>query len=237
MSSALPSSEKERGSSGPEVAGYRLLIFDWDGTLIDSIGTIVGCTQATLAELGLPAVEDSRIRRVIGLGLRETVETICPGCGEDTFRSIVEVYRRLWLAGWGNRPTLFDGVDPLLAGLSEQRRVLAVATAKNREGLDRDLARTGVGEHFATSRTVTESPSKPDPGMVFEIQRETGVDPAATLMIGDSLHDLQMAANAGVDAVGVATGTERAESLLTTPALACLPSVLDLPRWLEARFR
>ena len=221
-------------SAAPGAGAYRLLIFDWDGTLLDSIGTIIGCTQQTLAELGLPAVDDGQIRSVIGLGLRETVETIRPGCDDDTFRSILEVYRRLWLGGWGSRPLLFAGVEETLTGLKRRGHVLTVATAKGRHGLDRDLARTGLDGLFETSRTVDESPSKPHPGMILDILEETGFAAAECLMIGDTLHDLRMAENAGVDAVAVSSGTVDRDTLLATRARACLPSVVELPDWLEA---
>ena len=214
---------------------YRLLIFDWDGTLLDSIGAIVGCTRAALDELGLPDVEDAQIRAVIGLGLRETVETICPGCDEETFLAIVNAYRKHWLGGWDSRPVLFDGVEDLLADLARDGHVLTVATAKGREGLDNDLTRTGLAGRFETSRTVNESPSKPNPGMILEILDETGFGPDDCLMIGDTLHDLQMAANAGVAAVAVETGSGNRAEMLATAALACLPSVIELPDWLATR--
>ena len=214
---------------------YRLLIFDWDGTLLDSIGAIVGCTQAALGELGLPAVDEDEIRGVIGLGLRETVETIRPGCDEDTFWSIVRAYRELWLGGWDKRPVLFDGVERLLGDLAGRGHVLAVATAKGRHGLDNDLGRTGLAGMFETTRTVDEAPSKPNPAMILDILEETGFATQECLMIGDTVHDLQMAANAGVDAVGVSSGSVDHETLLDTTALTCLPSVLGLPEWLAAR--
>ena len=216
-------------------ARYGLLIFDWDGTLLDSIGAIVGCTQAALAELDLPPVDDRAIRAVIGLGLRETVETICPGCDEKTFWAIVGAYRRLWLGGWDQRPALFDGVEELLTDLSGRGHVLAVATAKGRQGLDNDLGRTGLNGLFETTRTVDESPSKPNPGMILDILDETGFGAADGLLIGDTLHDLQMAANAGVDSIGVSSGSVDRETLLGSAALDCLPSVLGLPRWLADR--
>ena len=214
---------------------YRLLVVDWDGTLLDSIGSIVGCTRAALEDLGLPPVDDAEIRAVIGLGLRETVETICPGCDEETFRSIIDAYRRHWLGGWYARPVLFAGVEELLAGLARDGHVLTVATAKGRQGLERDFERTGIAGRFETSRTVDESPSKPNPGMIFDILEETGSSPEDCLMIGDTLHDLRMAANAGVASVGVETGSGDREAMLATPALACLPSVIELPAWLDSQ--
>lgn len=216
-------------------ASYRLLIFDWDGTLLDSIGAIVGCTRAALAELELPEVSDDDIRAVIGLGLRETVETICPGCDEQAFWSIVNAYRRHWLGGWNSRPVLFAGVEELLDSLTGEGHVLAVATAKGRQGLNHDLERTGVAPRFETSRTVDEAPSKPNPGMILDILDETGFRREDCLMIGDTRHDLEMAANAGVASVAVLSGSGDRDTLLAGGPLACLSSVVELPRWLGRR--
>ncbi len=130
---------------------------------------------------------------------------------------------------------LFDGVEELLTGLARDGHVMAVATAKGRQGLDRDLERTGLAALFETSRTVNESPSKPAPGMILDILEETGFDPSECLMIGDTRHDLEMAANAGVASVAVESGSGERQALLATPALACLSSVVELADWLASR--
>ena len=137
--------------------GYRLVVFDWDGTLLDSIGAIVGCTQAVFSELGLPGVDDAKIRSVIGLGLRETVEALHPGCDEETFWRIVSCYRRLWLSHFSSTPLLFEGVEELLETLRDRGFLLAVATAKGRGGLDNDLERTGLGPIPRCSSTSSKS--------------------------------------------------------------------------------
>ena len=219
-------------SARPPAAGYRLVIFDWDGTLLDSVGSIVECTQVTLAELGVAMVPESTIRGVLGLGLRETVETLCPGCDEELFRQVVETYRKHWFGGYSLKPVLFAGIIRTLDDLQGQGYQLAVATAKGRSGLDDDLAATGLAGHFATTRTITEAPSKPHPGMVLEILDELGVPAAEALVVGDTTHDLRMAANAGVTGVGVCSGSHpRAELLALEPA-GCLASVAELPGWL-----
>ncbi|MDH3743898.1 MAG: HAD-IA family hydrolase [Acidobacteriota bacterium] len=212
--------------------GYHLVVFDWDGTLLDSIGAIVGCTRAVLDELGLPQVEESKIRGVIGLGLRETVEALNPGCDEDTFWQVVSSYRRLWLGHFCSTPVLFDGVEELLETLRERGLLLAVATAKGRGGLDHDLERTGLGSFFGTSRTVDEAPSKPDPQMLLDILEELSIAREAAVMVGDTVHDLTMAANAGVDAVGVVSGTQPRALLEKAKPVACLESVRELSDWL-----
>ncbi len=216
---------------------YRLVVFDWDGTLLDSIATIVGCTQATLDELGLPPADEANIRSAIGLGIRETVDSFCPGCSEETFGRIVEVYRRLWFGRYVDEPVLFEGVEGLLEGLAEEGRLLAVATAKSRRGLATDLERTGLGRFFQASRTVDEASSKPSPDMLLGILNELGVRPKEALMVGDAVHDLQMANNAGVASVGVASGTTARDVLLGSGPLECLDTVAALPEWLAENAR
>ncbi len=213
--------------------GFRLLVFDWDGTLLDSIGSIVSCTRATLDELGLAGVDETAIRGAIGLGLRETVDRFSPGCDDATFAKVIEVYRRHWFGTWAERADPFAGVEEMLATLRSRGYRLAVATAKGRKGLEREFERTGFKRFFEASRTLDEAPSKPAPGMLFDILDELGEGPAAALMIGDSLHDLQMAANAGVAGLGVATGAQPRAALLAAGALDCLDAVTDLPSWLE----
>lgn len=214
---------------------YRTLVFDWDGTLIDSIATIVACTQATLVELGLPPADESSLRRAIGLGIDEMVESICPGCSEETFASIVRVYRRLWFGGFAGEPTVFEGVVETLTTLGDQGCLLAIATAKSRKGLSADLERTGLGDFFAASRTADEAASKPNPAMIEELLAELGARRAETLMIGDAVHDLEMATNAGVASVGVTSGTASREALLASRPLTLLDTVVELPGWLERR--
>ena len=106
----------------------QLLVFDWDGTLMDSIGSIVACTRAMMDELGLHGVPDEAVRNTIGLGLRETMEVLCPGGGEEMFARILEIYRKHWVATWRDQPVLFVGVREMLADLAAQGYLLAVAT-------------------------------------------------------------------------------------------------------------
>ncbi len=212
---------------------YPFLIFDWDGTLIDSIETIVACTQETVAELGLSALPASEIRAAIGLGLRETVDQLAPGCSEQTYQEVLDTYRRLWRGGFNRRSKLFGGVEPMLATLAASGHTLAIATAKTRDGLVDDFATTGVAGHFAISRTVDESESKPHPAMVLGLLEEAGFRADQSLVIGDSIHDLAMARNAGVDAIGVTSGAQPREVLLAEGPLACLSRVIELQDWLQ----
>jgi phosphoglycolate phosphatase len=212
----------------------RLLVFDWDGTLMDSIGAIVECTKDTMRDLDLSGVREETIRGTIGLGLRETMEILCPGGGEAMFARILESYRKHWVATWRDRPLLFEGVGEMLEGLAGEGYLLAVATGKSRRGLEFALAQTGLGGVFHATRTVDEAFSKPHPQMLLDILDELGVRAGEAVMIGDTTYDLEMAQNAGTAAVGVCTGSHCREELLRLEPLACLASVGEVPAWLAA---
>ena len=214
---------------------FRLFIFDWDGTLLDSISSIVGCVQATLEELGEPAADERVIRASIGLGLRETVEMFRPGCDDELFDRVVEVYRRLWIECYSRTPVLFPEVPELLGELERRGFLMAIATAKSRGGLRHDLERTGVGEFFHSTRTIDDAPSKPHPGMLLDILSELGVKPRESLMIGDTVHDLAMAESAGVPAIAVLSGCEARGNLESLSPRVCLESVGQLISWLDSR--
>jgi phosphoglycolate phosphatase len=214
---------------------FELLVFDWDGTLIDSIGRIVACTQKTLHELEMPDVPDERIRTAIGLGIREMVDRFHPGCTDEAFDRIVTVYRRHWFDTFSRSPALFDGVRETLGGLAAQGYLMAVATAKSRKGLAQDLEGTGLAELFHATRTADEARAKPDPTMLLQILDELGVRPKDALMIGDTVHDLQMAVNAGVAGLGVTCGSHSRGELGGVAALDYLAGVPQLPDWLRAQ--
>ncbi len=213
---------------------FRLLVFDWDGTLMDSIGPIVACTQAVFGDLDLGTVPDERIRGTIGLGLRETVDILVPGCTDEIFQSVVERYRHHWLATYRDRPVMFEGVEEMVQGLARDGWLVAVATGKSRRGLDHALDQTGLREVFHSTRTVDEAFSKPHPKMLLDILEDLGVSPREAVMIGDTTFDLEMAKSAGTASVGVCTGSHYREELLSLGPLTCLERVMDLPAWLAA---
>jgi len=213
---------------------YDLLIFDWDGTLMDSVGSIVECTRATLAELRIPEPEEAILRGVIGLSLAETVERLASGnLDDEVTRRIPEVYRRLWHGTFHDRSFLFAGVADMLGDLADAGYLLAVATGKGRRGLTRDLETTGIAEHFHSTRTPDEARSKPHPQMVLDLLDELGVGAERALVVGDSIWDLQMASSAGVPSVAVETGAHPRERLLEHSPRACFAGVSDLPGWLR----
>jgi phosphoglycolate phosphatase len=211
-----------------------LLVFDWDGTLMDSVGSIVGCTQAVIAELGLGEADETTIRGTVGLGLRETVDTLVPGCGDALYDVVLECYRRHWVATFRDRPLLFPGVCGMLGDLAQAGYLLAVATGKSRRGLEHAFDQTGLRGNFHATRTADEALSKPHPQMLLDILDQLGVRPRAALMIGDSVYDLRMAANAGTHGVAVLSGAHGREELAAEAPRTLLAQIVELPAWLAS---
>lgn len=211
---------------------YRLVVFDWDGTLIDSIGSIVECTRCALTDVGveMPPVEE--IRSSIGLGLEDTFTRYYPQLGRELRARVMERYAHHWVETWHARHDPFPAAGEVLQSLSAAGALLGLATAKSRRGLVRDFARTGLGAHFHATRTVDECPPKPSPAMLLELMAELGARPAETLMVGDSRWDLEMARNAGVDSVAVLGGASVEVELRDCGSLAYLGGVGELPSWL-----
>jgi phosphoglycolate phosphatase len=201
---------------------------------MDSVASIVACMQQAAADVDLPALPEERIRRTLGLGLRDCMIALGLSDAEAVWDRLVERYRHHWFATYRERPVLFSGVESALRGLAGEGYRLAVATGKSRRGLDRDLESTGLAGLFLSTRTADEARSKPDPQMLLDLMAELGEPPDSTLMVGDTTFDLQMAASAGAAAVAVASGGHPREELLRFEPLACLPSVTALPPWLAA---
>ena len=213
---------------------FDLLVFDWDGTLLDSVGSIVACTRAALAELALPVPPEPAIRGAIGLGIDETIEVLSPGCDPERAERLRATYGRHWVETYRGHPLLFTGVPDLLGRFEAQGYLLAVATGKSRGGLDHDLAATGLGPRFHATRTADDAPSKPHPGMLLDLLDELGAHPDRALMVGDSVWDLEMAAAAGTPVVAVCSGGSPRCDLEAREPAACLDGVGDLADWLAA---
>jgi len=212
---------------------FDLVVFDWDGTLMDSTAHITRSIQRACADLGLPVPERARASHVIGLGLVDAMRHVCPGLPAERYQDMVNAYRTHYLAG-DQAIELFDGVAEALARWRARGVLLAVATGKSRIGLDRALAATGLGECFAITRTVDECRSKPHPQMLDELMAEFGMAATSTVMIGDTSHDMLMAKNAGVDGLAVTYGAHPHDHLLDCAPRACVPSVQELDQWLLA---
>jgi phosphoglycolate phosphatase len=211
---------------------FELIVFDWDGTLMDSAGAIVACIQAAAADLGLAPPSEERARHVIGLGLHEALRHALPELEEARHLELADRYRHHYLSQ-DHGLALFAGADALVRDLATDGFMLAVATGKSRKGLDRAMATSGLGDFFHASRCADECHSKPHPQMLEELMEEFGVSPGLTLMIGDTTHDLAMARNAGVQGLAVSYGAHPRETLEELAPLHCAGSVAELSDWLR----
>lgn len=217
---------------------YDLLIFDWDGTLMDSTVRIVSCLREGVRQAGLPPRDDTQLRHIIGLGIREAVDFLYPGAVDAHLkRKMMEVYRHQFMYADPTPAALFEGVEVMLDALESEGYLLAVATGKTRSGLNSVLRELGMERRFHTSRCADETTSKPDPQMLLEILGDLDVSPERALMIGDTQFDIEMAHNAGVAAAGVAQGAHSPDKLLQKRPLVILERVTYLLSWLQLQTR
>ena len=212
--------------------GYELIVFDWDGTLMDSAAAIVRSIQAACRDLGVCEPEDARARHVIGLGLHDALAHAVPDLAAERYSELAQRYRHHYLSR-DHELALFDGMYDLIEELAGAGVLLAVATGKSRLGLGRALEQSGLGAYFHATRCADECHSKPHPAMLLELMEELAVPPERTLMIGDTLHDLQMAGNAGVAALAVAYGAHSRDVLAQGGALDCVDTPGELVAWLR----
>ena len=210
---------------------YPLLVFDWDGTIINSASTIAECIRQAAADVGLPVPTKEQASHVIGLGLHDALRHAVPSLAAERVPEFVERYREHFRAS-EHTMDLFAGMRELLAGLSVERK-LGIATGKSRRGLDRSLDATGLRGYFRASRCADETHPKPHPAMLLELMDELDVRAEGALMIGDTSHDLEMARAAGVDALAVTYGAHAEDSLRSCQPRACVASVAELGRWLS----
>lgn len=214
-------------------ARYSLIVFDWDGTLMDSASGIVACIQAASRDMGLEVPPRERASHVIGLGLRDALSIAVPGLPESRYLQFAEHYRKHFQAR-SEAMELFAGVPAMLGRLRDAGRKLAIATGKSRKGLDRALETCRLQAYFVASRCADETDPKPHPAMLNELMRELSLAPHDLLMIGDTSHDLDMAASAGVDAIAVTYGAHPEASLRARAPKSLVGSVAELDRWLTA---
>lgn len=211
---------------------YRLLVFDWDGTLADSTAIIAAAIQAACRDVGQPVPDDVAARFVIGLGLAEALAYVAPALPVERHPELSSRYRHHYLSRDPEIP-LFGGVRELLADLHAEGFMLAVATGKTRVGLDRALVANDLVERFHHTRCADEGRPKPHPDMLLNLMSKLGVSPAETLMIGDTTHDLELARAAGVDALAVAYGAHEPTGLAAAGPLATVHSIPELRAWLD----
>jgi phosphoglycolate phosphatase len=210
----------------------RLVVFDCDGTLVDSQHVIVDAMRAAFRANGLEEPLAEAVRRVVGLSLEYAVAALLPEAGPATWTAVAESYRTAWRelrAMPGFREPLYPGARDLLLGLDRDGFLLGIATGKGRRGLETVLTHHGLRALFITLQTADDNPSKPHPAMLERAMGETGSRPAETVFVGDTTFDAEMARSAGVRFIGVAWGYHPPEALAAAGAERILESFTELP--------
>ncbi|QXI27063.1 HAD-IA family hydrolase [Pseudomonas vanderleydeniana] len=214
-------------------ADYKLLIFDWDGTLADSIGRIVEAMGMAAERAGFPLRDERAVKGIIGLGLPEAIRTLYPDISDEGLVVFRQHYADSYISLEAVPSPLFPGVVESMAAFREAGYQLAVATGKARRGLDRVLKAHGWLDYFDVTRAADETASKPHPLMLEEILAHCGVPASQALMVGDSAFDLQMARNAGMDSVAVGYGALPLDELQVFEPRLAIDSFPQLHAWLN----
>jgi len=212
---------------------YQLLVFDWDGTLMDSAARIVASMQSAALTTGLPVPSDEAVRDIIGLGLREAIERLFPAIEAPLLETLVAAYRVHFLEACPVPAQLFRGARETLDHLRQRGFRLAIATGKGRQGLDRALQEQGLSAYFEASRCADETRSKPHPLMLQQLMTQARVAPDATLMIGDTEYDMEMARSAGAHGLAATYGVHARERLARHQPVAYMDAIDELIQWLE----
>jgi phosphoglycolate phosphatase len=210
---------------------FDLIVFDWDGTLFDSTALITRCIQSACADVGVAVPSDHDASYVIGMGLVEALQHAAPGLPRERYPELGNRYRHHYFAAQ-HEVVLFDGTLEMLQALRARHHWLGVATGKSRRGLDEALTAVQIAHLFDGTRTADETAPKPAPQMLLELMREFGVEPDRTLMVGDTTHDLQLAANAGTASVAVGYGAHEAAAFAAHAPLHVAHSMRELHEWL-----
>jgi phosphoglycolate phosphatase len=212
---------------------FDLIAFDWDGTLFDSTAIITRCIQLAVVDVGGQKPSDTNASYVIGMGLMAALAHAAPDVPPAKYPELGARYKHHYSAHQHDI-SLFDGVLPLLAELRARGHQLAVATGKSRRGLDEALSRPELQSVFDASRTADETAGKPDPQMLRELMAQLQVPPERTLMVGDTTHDLLMAAHADCASVAVGYGAHPPEAFAPLQPVFVADSVAQLRMWLLA---
>jgi phosphoglycolate phosphatase len=213
----------------------KLLVFDWDGTLIDSSAKIVDCMQLAALDASMPALSEAAVLDIIGLGLPEAIRKMFPGISDDDLGSVKEHYARRFVAADQIPCDFFPGVQDCLHRLRDDGYRLAVATGKSRVGLNRMLANTGLAGFFDATRCADETASKPHPLMLEQLLGELEVAASDACMVGDTEYDLMMANHAGVAPVAVTYGVHSTDRLQACKPVATLDVFSDIEVWMNSR--
>ena len=209
----------------------RLVMFDCDGTLVDSQHQIIAAMGEAFAAYGQPAPSHADIRQIIGLSLHEAIAALAPDQNEEGQAALVAAYRTSFIR---LRETdaiedpLFPSVQPVLEGLREAGYLLGIATGKARRGLDHVLKKHDLAHLFVTLQTPDVAPGKPHPAMMEQAMADTGVSPENTVLVGDTVFDVEMAGHAGVAAIGVSWGYHAPDALMQAGAHTIIDHFEDL---------
>jgi len=208
----------------------KVVIFDWDGTIVDSVEHIADSLQRAAADLGYPSLERQAYRDIIGLGMVEALEQLYPGLSPDEMQAMRERYAHYFFSRQTTPEYVFAGMPDLLADLRRSGRGCSVATGKSRRGMDQALGGSGLAPYFDITRCADETRSKPDPAMLQEIVAFYQVSPEEAVMIGDTRYDLEMARRIGMPAIGVEWGVHGRDVLSAYDPHAIVGTVADLRR-------
>lgn len=211
---------------------YELIIFDWDGTLMDSAGKIVTCMQGAAKLANLPIPTDEEVKHIIGISLVPAIKQLFSLSSLDEAEHVADCYKKVFVESDHVASPLFNGTTQLLQDLANQNRRLAVATGKARRGLDRAWTQTNTGQYFVTSRCADEAKSKPSPDMLLQILDELDIHSSKAVMIGDTSYDMAMAAEIGMDRIGVSYGAHTTDKLIPYDPKALVDDVAELMPYL-----
>ncbi|QSP93483.1 HAD-IA family hydrolase [Marinobacter salinisoli] len=206
----------------------KAVIFDWDGTLVDSVDHIADSLHQAATELGYPELEREAYRDIIGLGMIEALGRLYPGIDRDEMLAIRERYAAYFFSKVTTPQNVFEGMADVVSDIRRSGLGCSVATGKSRRGLESALTSSGLGAHFDITRCADETRSKPDPKMLEEILEFYGLEPADAVMIGDTRYDLEMAQRIGMPAIGVEWGVHKRDVLGAYDPHAIVSSVPDL---------
>lgn len=207
---------------------YDLVIFDWDGTLMDSVGRIVSSMKGVAKELALHNPSDIDVKDIIGLSLNEAAERLFPDACEHTKNKIKLAYKKHYIELDKTPTPLFNYAHETLSALKVSGKSLSIATGKGREGLNRVMAETDAEQYFVATRSADDCASKPSPEMIQTLLDELNILPEKAVMIGDSALDMKMAKSAGIDRIGVSYGAHSIEKLNLYSPIAIIDCLSEL---------
>jgi len=207
---------------------YKLLIFDWDGTIIDSQAHITYCMREGIKDAGFEAPDDDAIRHIIGLSLERAAEILMPQCNAQEIDVITQQYRHHFFATGAESSEFYDGAKAILQQCFDAGYYMAVATGKSRRGLDLVLKAFDLERLFHITRCADETASKPHPLMLEEILTDLDLTPRDALMIGDTTYDMNMGNNAKMDTMAVTYGVHSKDELETTNPKYYLTNIKQL---------